>query len=375
MDIMHRVYLVFIIVLAINECTVNAVCRPKNKCKKKCGSCIASFSCDVGLKEIPRACKGNGCSCCAPQVCCKQKKSCKKKGGTCASKCPVGYSAEEGCRGKSCVCCIKQKVSECICGQANPYRVVGGEVVYPKNKYPWHVWIKEGKNYLCGGSIINDRYILTAAHCLINFNCAPMGPNKFKVVVADHNIDSSSENVAATSTVSVDKVIVHPGYNCNELAEDDDIGLLRLSQSLDLTAKQVTPICLPSDDSQLYLGDMAIVTGWGYTVGSGQDQVLASLLHEVELPVVQCPSFEDYGEELTSEMICAGESDGGLDACNGDSGGPLIVQENSSAPPRFVQVGIVSFGPAACKGPGVYTRVSKYLNWIKENTKQGITCS
>ncbi|CAL4096148.1 unnamed protein product, partial [Meganyctiphanes norvegica] len=111
-------------------------------------------------------------------------------------------------------------------------------------------------------------------------------------------------------------------------------------------------------------GENAIVTGWGLTDPFTSNT--ASVLHEVTVPVLDpsCPGYDEGGIPLTNKMVCAGVANAGKDSCQGDSGGPLVVKKSGS----YVQIGVVSFGPLDCQGTGTYTRVSKYLKWIKDNT-------
>ncbi|XP_045114840.1 transmembrane protease serine 9-like [Portunus trituberculatus] len=251
----------------------------------------------------------------------------------------------------------------CPCGLANLARVVGGEDVDPAYKYPWHVGIKYvwNRKYWCGGSIINDRYILTAAHCV---------KNRFRrwlvVGVADHDMTSTD---GVTQLVRVQEIIVHPDYNINTL--DSDIALLKLSQPLDLTqVEHIRPVCLPADDSNTYAGEDATATGWGILQSWGSQP---AILQEVTVPILDpsCPG--QISNYITENMLCAGLEEGGKDTCQGDAGGPLTVQNDCS---KYEQVGITSwgFGCADPGRPGVYTRVSRFLNWIYANTVDATYC-
>ena len=253
----------------------------------------------------------------------------------------------------------------CKCGVVNLNRIVGGIEVNPPNKYPFQVGLKmsNGRNYWCGGSIINDRYVMTAAHCIHGMSSTNSG---LMVGLGDHNMYSTSDDVqGATRLVAVDRIIEHPNYNTRTL--DNDIALLRLTEQLDLSQyDEVGSVCLPADDSKTYVGETATASGWG-TTSSGGNQ--PSVLHEVDLPILDQSCF---GLDVTDNMLCAGLSQGGKDTCQGDSGGPLYVEENSVR----VQVGITSWGYGCAdeNSPGVYARVSKYLSWIRQNTQDATYC-
>ncbi|ROT71560.1 putative trypsin-1-like [Penaeus vannamei] len=256
----------------------------------------------------------------------------------------------------------------CQCGVANPTRIVGGTEVSPAHKYPWQVGLgKQGYyGYSCGGAIINNLYVLTAAHCFFDKEGNRLSDEGLVVGVGDHIMTSSNDDVAGvTKEVPVAKVILHESYNPK--AYDYDIALLRLGQTLDLAShSQVRAVCLPDDDSKTYVGENAIASGWG-ALGFGDSQPDA--LREVMLPILST-CLDNTG--ITERMLCAGYEEGGKDTCQGDSGGPLCVKEGS----KFVQVGVVSFGDgcAQARKPGVYARVTKFLTWIKEKTSDATYC-
>ncbi|XP_063593335.1 trypsin-1-like [Penaeus indicus] len=253
----------------------------------------------------------------------------------------------------------------CQCGVANPTRIVGGVEVQPAHKYPWQIGLKYrgGKGYWCGGAIINDRYILTAAHCLFDSNGNPESAESLVVGVGDHLMSSTSDDVAATELISVKKVILHSRYNKQTL--DYDIALLKLSKVLTFST-EVRPVCLPEDDSKTYAGADGIASGWG-TLSSGGSQ--PNKLMEVTVPIL-APNC--WGQPVTARMLCAGYKKGGKDTCQGDSGGPLCVVEGN----RYYEVGVTSHGSgcADANSPGVYSRVSKFLPWIKANTADAVYC-
>ncbi|XP_037792748.1 trypsin-1-like [Penaeus monodon] len=253
----------------------------------------------------------------------------------------------------------------CQCGVANPTRIVGGEEVQPAHKYPWQIGLKYkgGNGYWCGGAVINDRYILTAAHCLFDSDGNQESAEGLVVGVGDHLMSSTSDDVAATELISVEKVILHPQYNKQTF--DNDIALLKLSKVLTFST-EVRPVCLPENDSKTYAGAEGIASGWG-TLSSGGSQ--PNQLMEVTVPILD-PSC--WGQSVTERMLCAGYPKGGKDTCQGDSGGPLCVVEGN----RYYEVGVTSHGSgcADANSPGVYSRVSKFLSWILVNTADAAYC-
>ncbi|CAG2121751.1 unnamed protein product, partial [Medioppia subpectinata] len=138
---------------------------------------------------------------------------------------------------------------------------------------------------------------------------------------------------------------------------------IKLSQKTPFT-DSVKPICLPQRNRD-YAGQLAVVTGWGHTSfgGSGSPQ-----LRQVSLPVwnnTWCDS--SYSVDISDQMLCAGNPRGGKDSCQGDSGGPLMLQGPNQ---RWMIIGVVSWGIKCGEPnqPGVYTRISKYIDWIRANS-------
>ncbi|XP_055908350.1 trypsin-1-like [Eupeodes corollae] len=251
--------------------------------------------------------------------------------------------------------------AQCSCGVQNGNRIVGGTQVR-HNKYPWMAQLLKGsRNLFCGGALINDRYILTAAHCIHNNNWQ-------SISVRLQEYDRSFNAVKNGITRKVSKAIVHEKYNPTTV--ENDIALLRLDSPVPLT-DPLRPICLPAANQNFDL-KQGIVAGWGLTKENG---FVSSILQEVTVPIItnaQCRATQ-YKSKILETMLCAGVvSTGGKDACQGDSGGPLGVMD------RTMKIaGVVSFGYGCAKpnAPGVYTRVSKYLDWISKNTADACYCN
>ncbi|GFU39736.1 trypsin-1 [Trichonephila clavipes] len=244
------------------------------------------------------------------------------------------------------------------CGLAdvvqNGDRIVGGRDAVI-GEYPWQVSLKFSNffiksTHLCGATILNQRWIITAAHCVHR-----RSTRNFQVVIG---INSQKEK--KIDSYKVDKIKVHEQFDPETFL--NDIAVIHVSKPLLLSA-QVNGICLPQVEQNVT--GFATTTGWGATTEDGE---MSTVLQSVDLPLIPSEKCLDiFGPEnfSSSEMLCAGELEGGHDSCQGDSGGPLIQQQNG----RAVLIGIVSWGVGCARPdfPGVYTRVSHYIEWIQNN--------
>ncbi|XP_029109738.1 polyserase-2-like isoform X2 [Scleropages formosus] len=241
-----------------------------------------------------------------------------------------------------------------VCGQAPlNTRIVGGQNAAP-GSWPWQVSMRYQGSHVCGGSLINNRWVLSAAHC---FALISTNPSRWTMVLGLQTQQGTNPN---SVSVSVSSITVNPNYNGN--TNDNDLSLVQLSSTVSFS-DYIQPICLAAAGSTLYNGTETWVTGWG-NIQSGVSLPSPGTLQEVQVPVVgnrQCNCLYGPGS-ITDNMLCAGLLAGGKDSCQGDSGGPLVVKQGSV----WVQAGIVSFGQGCAqpKYPGVYTRVSQYQSWI-----------
>lgn len=268
------------------------------------------------------------------------------------------------------------------CGEANPNgksnkklvldRIVGGRKTEP-GEFPFQVRLnirsRRGSG-ICGGVILNERYILTAAHCMTAcvsqyLTTATIETTGVHATIGDHSIKSNDGEVE----IDIEKIIPHERYDaCNFYANDHDIALIKTSAPIEYRFTSdgygsINRPCMPFSKELAYKdGESVIVSGWGVTrENSGS---LSNILRYVQVPIVNITKCQEtYGNRVTNDHVCAGYQSGGKDSCQGDSGGPLVrVVEN-----KYELVGIVSFGygcgqPSA---PGVYTRVASYIDWIQ----------
>jgi secreted trypsin-like serine protease len=239
-------------------------------------------------------------------------------------------------------------------------RIIGGR---PTNieESPWQVALIFGqykepfRAQFCGGSIIGDSWIATAAHCVVNdaINRAASNVN----VVANTTFYNSGGD-----RIEVEDIRVNSDYN--PASNDSDIALLKLKGH----ATPLKAITLPNPNDDLPPNTNLTVTGWG-TVREG-DAGTAYLI-SANIPVVPntvCNDSASYNGAITNKMICAGLRAGGLDACQGDSGGPAVATSNQAK----LLMGIVSFGEGCARKDkyGVYTNVRAFRSWIDSQEQQ-----
>ncbi|XP_076620356.1 chymotrypsin-2-like [Colletes latitarsis] len=225
-------------------------------------------------------------------------------------------------------------------------RIVGGQVA-TRGKYPYQVSIRQSFRHICGGSIINEYFILTAAHC-IYYTIA----DQIKVVVGSNYLNEFGVYYQAAE-------LFYPLTYNNDLIIDD-IGLIRVNRYIEFN-ELVQPILLaPVYD--INPGETAVVTGWGRL---STDGVIPNSLQEIYLTVISQDKCKGMYWILTKNNICTlTKMNEGV--CNGDSGGPMVVSGS--------QVGIVSYGfPCAMGWPDVYTRVYPYIDWINNISRNYTT--
>ncbi|XP_032442394.1 trypsin I-P1-like [Xiphophorus hellerii] len=237
-----------------------------------------------------------------------------------------------------------------VCGAAplntrSDTRIVGGQEA-AAGAWPWQAKLRI-QGGLCGGSLINSQWVLSAAHCFESTSTSG--------VTVDLGLQSltSSANVVSRSAA---QIIVHPDYNSN--TNDNDLALVQLSSAVTFT-NYVRPVCLAADGSVFPSGLDCWVTGWGTLSYGGS---VSQTLQEVDVPIVSNSQCSASYSTLTNNMLCAGLTNGGKDSCQGDSGGPLVTKNGTV----WVQAGVVSYGNGCAQPgyPGVYARISNYQTWI-----------
>jgi len=268
----------------------------------------------------------------------------------------------------------ERAINTCSCATVSSSdRIVGGNEVNPKYKLPYQVLVspcnKEGHCFMCGGTILNKRYVVTAAHCLYAGKdlMTLKGGSKFRVMLGEHDHCKATSSFVLASTVHK-----HPKFDINSASVDNDIAILKLSKDLTFSDK-IKPVCLPTSATKDYSGKASTVSGWGgtkaYTPMKPVDQPRQCALKEAIVDILKpsstkCSNF--LGDSSSTTRLCAWGK--GKDACQGDSGGPLTVAENG----KYVLLGVVSYGSGcATENPGVYARVQGFLPWMKKIISDG----
>ncbi|ODN06573.1 Enteropeptidase [Orchesella cincta] len=264
----------------------------------------------------------------------------------------------------------------CACGvtkQGHDTYVIGGQPA-GDGEFPWFAAITKFQHnkkprwkVVCGASLINKEYAITAAHCLHN-----RYKDTLEVVfnIKDvHNIEKDRNTIRR----KIKKFVIHPLYNTT--TQHDDIALIQFKVPIDFQKEKVVPICLPKLSTSKYASKHGIFVGFGHTnYGSGSDKPKENsrILMKVNVPILSnydCLKTKvPTKKNITESMVCAGSQ--GKDACINDSGGPLMVQENS----KTTLVGLASWGIGCGLAgyPGVYTRVSQYLEWITTSSANSL---
>ncbi|KAM3862203.1 transmembrane protease serine 3 [Diretmus argenteus] len=255
--------------------------------------------------------------------------------------------------------CSSGKVTalKCLeCGSRPRYhtRIVGGNQSRP-GQFPWQVSLHVRNEHICGGSIIASRWILTAAHCVYGF----ADPSWWVV-----HVGLTEQPVNGAQSLVVEQIIYHGRYRSKSL--DYDIALMKLAEPLAFNGF-VEPICLPNFGEQFEEGTMCWISGWGATEDGGEASV--SLL-SAQVPLISSKSCSQpgvYQGFITPWMLCAGYLEGGTDSCQGDSGGPLACEDSV-----WKLVGATSWGIGCAERnkPGVYTRITHSLHWIRQQMER-----
>lgn len=238
-------------------------------------------------------------------------------------------------------------------------RIIGGTTAHADD-WPWVVSLQSGfgvndayRDHFCGGSLIASDWVITAAHCVEGTQATQV------------NILSGTRDLrhGGGSVSTVKRIIVHPDFVGGILKAD--LALLQLTRPL----PDIPTLPLVQTTAKL-IGNKATAAGWGNMKADPASQLFPFRLQQVTLPVVSNKTcnegFEQNQSQLVhpigSDMLCAGYLAGGKDTCQGDSGGPLMVQQDG----KWALIGLTSWGEGCATSYGVYTRVSRYLDFIHD---------
>ncbi|XP_030387946.1 trypsin 3A1 [Scaptodrosophila lebanonensis] len=233
-------------------------------------------------------------------------------------------------------------------------RIVGGSEA-SISYFPHQVSIQMGTRHACGGSILTNRIILTAAHCVREYS----KPQLYFVRAG------SDEWARGGSFVGVRRIIPHAQFE-EPTRLNHDIALLLLQQPL-VYSPSIQPIALVSPMDFVHPQMPLYITGWGTTGTSLITETRLRYTSIFQVDHAECQAtYMDVGV-VTDTMICAGVPFGGRDSCQGDSGGPLITNIGH----RWKLLGIVSWGIGCGQAqyPGIYTRVTAYNDWVAQTMK------
>jgi trypsin len=243
-------------------------------------------------------------------------------------------------------------------GNGGATEIVDGKPAKP-GRWPFAVALLDkgtSDNYnaqFCGGALIDNNHVLTAAHCVEGASAGSM-----QVLVGTNSLAQGGRRIDVT------RVTIHPDFDTNPFLQSD-VAVLRLGEAVN----DITPVTYASSASQdnNIAPDNArtTVVGWGQLtwLRPGPED-----LHQASLPrntIAECNGLNFYNGRLTKLNVCAGDlQQSGKSACYGDSGGPLVARDDNG---NTVQIGVVSGGPTVCGDvPGYFARVGSFAKWIDQ---------
>nr|XP_056703056.1 transmembrane protease serine 6 [Euleptes europaea] len=345
-------------------CSVNGLCVP---------------ACD-GIKDCPNGLDERNCVCPAKfqchedSTCLEFSRVCDKHldciNGSDEERCNEGVPCSPftyQCADKSCVkkpnprcdsvpdCKDHSDEMNCDCGLRGPVNRIVGGVDALEEEWPWQASLQVRGHHVCGGTLIADRWVITAAHCFQEDRLA--SPTVWTVYLGKYFLNITSHNEVS---FKVSRILQHPYYE--EDSHDYDVALLQLDHPV-VYSSSIRRICLPASSHLFEAGLFCWITGWGAVKEGGPT---SKVLQKANISLVQQDVCNEvYHYRVTPRMLCAGYHDGKKDSCQGDSGGPLACQEPSG---RWFLAGLVSWG-LGCARPnyyGVYTRITSVMSWMKQ---------
>ncbi|XP_063809780.1 enteropeptidase [Pseudophryne corroboree] len=232
-------------------------------------------------------------------------------------------------------------------------KIVGGTNA-AVGAWPWIVALYYNERQVCGASLVNNEWLVSAAHCVYGRNLIP---SFWRAVLGMH--DSINLTFPPAKTILIDQIVINPRYN--RRTKDSDIVMMHLEFKVNYT-DYIQPVCLPDSPQAFPTGMNCSIAGWGRMESQG---TIPTILQEANVPLITNEKCQQQMPEynITNSMVCAGYEEGGTDTCQGDSGGPLMCQAEN----RWFLVGVTSFGYGCAQPnrPGVYARVTTFSDWIQ----------
>ncbi|CAF0753036.1 unnamed protein product [Brachionus calyciflorus] len=243
-------------------------------------------------------------------------------------------------------------------------RIIGGGPANPED-WGWQALIEYDGSFICGASLINKEWIVTAAHCITSLYYL----NRYLIRLGIH-YRSNPESYSVEKKIS--GIIVHPKYNPTNY--HNDIALIKLSSHVEFS-DQIIPVCLP-DQNLDFTNKKSWATGWGSTSEYKSDSY-SSVLKELETKILNKTECEERYKILNPPLfdstinICAGGQSKSI--CFGDSGGPLVVKVDDKWQLAGISSSVLIFSYRSCFDGGVFTKTSVYIDWIKEKIQDSST--
>ncbi|XP_078264732.1 enteropeptidase [Rhinoraja longicauda] len=254
---------------------------------------------------------------------------------------------------------VYQKCNRKFCGKVlvrpkDAARIVGGNEAVD-GTWPWIVSLHFIGHHICGATLIGKQWLVTAAHCVYGRSLVL---SRWQAVLGLHaqlNLTSPQ-----TQVLAIDRILINPQYN--RRTKNGDITLLHLESAVQYT-DYVQPACLPDSKQHFPAGMTCAIAGWGAVNEGGPPP---GVLQEAEVPLIATQNCQKQLPQynITHNMLCAGFEKGGIDTCQGDSGGPLVCKQDD----QWFLAGVTSFGWGCARphSPGVYARITAFVDWIQE---------
>ena len=262
---------------------------------------------------------------------------------------------------------VQYTSSPCQCGKRNDdnertTKIVQGEEAQP-HEFPWQAVILFQNRLACGGTLISNKWILTAEHCFRNpLTQSKLPHSLFQVILGNHNITFVEKEEIR---MNISRIVRHPNYSVLNNNPQFDFSLIEMHQVIQFT-REISPACLPRDDSDPFVGVDAIASGFGQLIFRGKTPKVLNYAKVKVLDNARCGK----NKNIRDHHLCATGVDqfGDVsDTCRGDSGGPLVTHVND----KWTVIGVTSYGNKCGQAnfPGVYARTSSVLQWIFRHTQ------